>query len=94
MKKAKEKYVKPEVKTVEQPEPTKDTSGEGSWVTAFGGRKFVLILITMAGVIIVGCVKGDLKTEEITDTLTWLAAIGAGSIALEDGLGRISSRKG
>lgn len=98
MKKDKKKpYVQPEVKVVQQPEPKETPPAaidEGNWISAIGGRKFVLILITMFGVVIVGCVRGDLKTEEITDTLMWLAAIGAGSIALEDGLGRVAKRKG
>ena len=91
--KVKQPYVPPEVKEVQQPEP-KETTAEGSWISSIGGRKFVLILLTMIGVVVVGCARGDVPTKDITDTLVWLAGIGAGSIAIEDGLGRISSRKG
>lgn len=97
MKKAK---VKKEVKIVaEQPRPKVEggragEGGDGTWISSLGGRKFVLVFLTMIGVVIVGSVRGDVTTEEIIDTLMWLAAIGAGSIAVEDGVGRAFARKG
>lgn len=86
-----------EVVPVQQPEPkeTPDaTIAEGNWISAIGGRKFVMVYSAMIAVVVVGCLRGDIKTEEIIDTLMLLAGIGAGSIALEDGLGRVAKRKG
>ena len=89
--KKKQKYVKPEVKTVAE-HPKASTNGD--WIDYVGGRKFFLCALGMIAVIVVAFIREDFPTDEVIKTLTWLVGIGAGSIALEDGIGRAFARKG
>jgi hypothetical protein len=86
----KQKYVQPEVKTVaEHPKAT-----GGQWIDHVGGRKLFICFLGMVACVVLAFIRDDIPTKEVIDTMKWLVAIGAGSIAVEDGIGRAFSRKG
>lgn len=50
-----------------------------------GGRKFLLVALAIVGVVVL-TITDDVTGAQALDSLVWLVGIGAGSIALEDGL--------
>jgi hypothetical protein len=59
----------------------------------FGGRKCGLVLFGMVAAVVVGLAL-KLDGTQILDAIKWLVGIGAGSIAVEDGLKGIGGTKG
>jgi hypothetical protein len=93
-KKAKLKYVKPEVETVENLKDAQPADGAGAWVDNVGGRKFILCALGILACVVVAMVRQDYPTKDVMENVFWLVVAGAGSIALEDGIGRAFARKG
>jgi len=58
----------------------------------FGGRKATFVIVA---IICVGALTAfdKITTERFIELLPWLVGIGAGSIALEDGLGHLGNKK-
>jgi hypothetical protein len=63
-----------------------------SFFESVGGRKFALVVLAMILSVVVGMVK-ELDPIKLLDVIVYLTGIGAGSIALEEGLKGIGSNK-
>lgn len=59
---------------------------------AFFGRKFALVFLILVAFTVIVYLKSDITGKDAVDTLIWLAAIGTGSIALEDGIGKLRGK--
>jgi len=58
----------------------------------FGGRKSTLVITAIVATAALTCFD-KITVDKFLELLPWLVGIGAGSIALEDGLGNLNKRK-
>jgi hypothetical protein len=63
-----------------------------SFFESVGGRKFALVVLAMIATVIIGLAK-DMEAAKLLDAIIYLTGIGAGSIALEEGLKGIGANK-
>lgn len=56
------------------------------------GRKFAIIIVSLIVFAVIVCFKSDITGKDALQDLIWLVAIGTGSIALEDGIGKIRGK--
>jgi len=58
----------------------------------FGGRKATFVFTAIICIAALTCFD-KISIERFLELLPWLVGIGAGSIALEDGLGHLGNKK-
>lgn len=78
--------------TTSTPNATSMSADEITAQDKFFGRKFLITFLGLITFCVIVCVKTDITGKEALDNLIWLILIGAGSIAFEDGVGKLRGK--